>query len=68
MSCCKECDYIKQLRYMDKNRAKIRVKRRESARRFRAANPGYNARACQKAKRRRMGRKIEQASSIYKEG
>lgn len=61
MSHCKACDYMKQLTYKAKNRARVRKQAREGSRRFRATNPGYNAAACLRYKRRRIARKMAQA-------
>lgn len=59
MSMCRDCDHLKQIAYRSKNRSKIRVQSREATRRYRALHPGYNARACAKAKRKRIARKID---------
>lgn len=61
MSRCKDCDYMKQVAYKSKNRARLRERERESSRRFRAAHPGYNSKACAMTKRRRIARKMRQA-------
>lgn len=63
MSNCKECDYLKQLSYKERHRRQVRRINRENTRRFRAANPGYNARACAKAKRRRIEKKMKVVAS-----
>lgn len=60
MSNCKDCDYLKQVAYKSKHRARIRVQAREASRRFRAAHPGYNAAACLRYKRRRIAKKLSQ--------
>ena len=61
MSNCKECDYFKQLAYKERHRRRLRPKFREASRQFRAVNPGYNARACARYKRRRIEKKMRVA-------
>ncbi len=62
MSHCKECDYMKQLRWREKNSARIRVRDRDYQRKWRAANPGYNAAASRRSKRRRIARKFREVA------
>lgn len=63
MSNCKECDYLKQLSYKERHRRRVRRLNRENTRKFRENNPGYNARACAKSKRRRIEKKMKGTAS-----
>lgn len=62
MSNCKDCDYLKKLRYRRKNKAKIREQQRLSSRKWRADHPDYNRKSLAKSKRKRIAEKMRQAA------
>ena len=60
MSWCKGCDAFKQASYRAKNKRRLRPLWRAHSAAFRAANPGYNARA---VRRHKLGRVLEKLAS-----
>lgn len=59
MSHCSRCDSFKKMRYAEKNKDKIRERRKGSSARFRAAHPGYNTEAIKRYRKRKMIERFE---------
>lgn len=61
MSMCKMCDQVRQSRYRQQNRRRVRKLNRERSRRWRAAHPDYNRNYLAQRKRERIARKLREA-------
>lgn len=63
-SCCKECDYLRQLVWRSKNEQYRRERDRRNQKAWREKHPNYNREYLAKRKRLRIARKIEQAKGV----